>query len=252
MIIYDHPQGSEEWLRARAGKITASMFKVARERVGGLTAQQSSYVYAIRSGFDQATALKIAGYKKAPTSETISRALSGEKVGTFSEAAKNYAFKVAVESISGLPMDEGFQSWQMRRGQELEPEARDAYERRSGNLVELASFVTTDCKTFGCSADGLIGDDGGLEIKCLVSPEAIREAILDHDISPWYDQVQGGMWITGRDWWDFVIYCPALAGVNRELTIWKCERDHAYIDALEADLNEFVELVNSYIKKLGG
>ena len=173
-----------------------------------------------------------------------------KKTGDFSEAARNYAFRVAVETISGSPMDEGFESWQMRRGTELEPEARDLYSIRTGHTVDLAGFVTTDCGSYGASADGLIADDGGLEIKCLVSPERIRDAILDHDISEWYDQVQGGMWITGRAWWDFVIYCPALCGVNRELTVWHIERDDDYIRALEEDLSQFAGLVNLYINKL--
>lgn len=147
-------------------------------------------------------------------------------------------------------MDEGFQTWQMQRGNELEPEARSLYEIRTGNQVETAGFVTTDCGTYGASADGLVSTDGGIEIKCLVSPERIREAILNHDVSEWYDQVQGGMWITGRAWWDFIIYCPALSGVNRELTIWHIMRDDAYIAELEADLNSFAGLVNSYIGKL--
>lgn len=206
MIIHQAPQGSEDWLRARAGKITASMFKTARSKL--------------------------------------------KKTGEPTEAALNYAFKVAVEAISGLPMDEGFETWQMRRGHELEPEARNLYEIRTGNQVELAGFVTTDCQTYGASADGLVNQDGGVEIKCLVSPERIRDAILNHDISEWFDQVQGGLWITGRQWWDFIIYCPALSGVNRELTVWHIERDDAYIAELQNDLNQFTGIVNSYIEKL--
>jgi hypothetical protein len=206
MIIHTHPQGSEEWLLARAGKITASNFKDARSKL--------------------------------------------KKDNKPTEAALNYAFKVAIESISGIPMDEGFQTWQMRRGQELEPEARDLYSIRTGNTVELCSFITTDCESYGASADGLIGEDGGLEIKCLVSPERIRNAILNYDISEWIDQVQGGMWITGRKWWDFVIYCPALSGVNRELTIWHIERDEQFIEKLDSDLGEFAEIVNEFIQKL--
>jgi hypothetical protein len=206
MIIHTYPQGSEDWLRARAGKVTASMFKDARSRL--------------------------------------------KKTGEPTEAALNYAFKVAVEAISGIPMDEGFQTWQMRRGNELEPEARDLYAIRTGNTVDLCSFITTDCESYGASADGLIGEDGGLEIKCLVSPERIRNAILNYDISEWIDQVQGGMWITGRKWWDFVIYCPALSGVGRELTIWHIERDDDYIAQLESDLGAFTGIVNSFIEKL--
>ena len=83
MIIVECEQGSPEWHQARAGCITASMFKVARKRLK-----------------------------------------SGANKGEFTEEAKNYAFRLAVERISGTPLDEGFQTWQMKRGHELEPEAQ--------------------------------------------------------------------------------------------------------------------------------
>ena len=206
MIIYEAPQGSEEWHRARVGRATASMFKTARSKL-----KKDS----------------------APT-----------------EAAKNYGFKVAFESLTQIPMDEGFETWQMRRGNELEPDARNRYEIRTGNTVDLAGFITTDCGAYGCSADGLVGEDGGIEIKCLVSPEKIRTALLDHDITDWYDQVQGGLWITERKWWDFIIYCPALEPLGRELTIWRIDRDEQYIRDLEHDLLDFMALVDLYKMKL--
>lgn len=250
MIIHEVNQGSEDWHRARAGVITASMFKLAREKVGGLTEQQKTYADAILAGKSQDDAKKLAGYKAAPTSTTIQKYLAGEIIESPSEAAKNYAFRIAVERVSGVPLDEGFETWAMRRGHELEPEARNLYEIKSGNNVQIAGFVTTDCGYFGASADGLIDDNGGLEIKCLVSPERIRQAILDFDVSEWYDQIQGGLMITGREFWDFVIYCPALEAAGRDLTRWTYARDEAYIQKLAEDLDQFNELVDSYLVQL--
>ena len=201
MIVHNVPQGSEAWHRARAGLVTGSMLKVARQKL---------------------------------------------KNGQPSAAAKDYAFRVAVESISGLPMDEGFTTWAMQRGTEMEPEARAAHEIHAGVTVDTCGFVTTDCGRFGASADGLIGDDGGAEYKCLVSPERIREAILFNDISEWMDQVQGGMWITERAWWDFCIYCPALDGVGKAFSRWRVPRDDDYIAALRDDLEDFYRLVLDY------
>ena len=209
MIIYDHPQGSAEWLASRAGVITASKFVEARKR------------------------LKV-----------------GPKKGGFTEAAEDYAFRVAVERISGAPLDEGFSTWAMKRGNELEPEARAWVEVKLGIFVDTAGFVTTDDKKFGASADGFIDKDGGLEIKCLVDPGRIRNVILSDDISEFMDQIQGGMWLTGRKWWQFALFCPALEKVGLQLYTKRVERDDNYINEMELDLLEFERVVSKYEQTL--
>jgi len=239
MIIVECSQGSEEWHAARAGVITASMFKVARERVGMLSDQQLAYVQAILAGASEADACRAAHYKKAPTAEVVQRAVRGERIGGLSNAAKDYAFRLAIERISGKPLDEGFETWQMRRGHELEPMARMEHEAKTGLLVEAAGFVLTDDGLFGGSADGLIGPDGGSEYKCLVSPERLRTVLVDGDVSEFKDQVQGCLWITGRQWWHLCLYCPALEPIGKQLHIIECKRDDDYIEGMETDLVEF-------------
>jgi len=175
---------------------------------------------------------------------------SGADKGKPTAAALDYAFRLAIERISGEPLDEGFETWAMRRGHELEPQARAAHEMHAGVVVTTAGFVCTPDRLFGASADGLIGDDGGAEYKCLVSPERLRETLIANDIGDFMDQVQGGMWITGRAWWDFCIYCPALAPIGRELSRWRVPRDDNYIEALEADLMEFAQIVAGFETRL--
>lgn len=250
MIVVKCEQGSSEWYWARAGAITASMFHIARQRVGELTEQQQRYVDAIRGGESEASARALAGYKSTPRSETIQRALDGEEVGEPSEAARNYAFRLAVERISGQPLDEGFETWAMRRGHELEPEARMEHEMQTGLVVERAGFVTTSDGAFGASADGLIGDDGGSEYKCFIAPEKLRAFHIDNDASGVMDQVQGCMWITGRKWWHLGLYCPALEPVGRQLWWREFQRDDDYIERLESDLWRFKLLVDEYEEKL--
>jgi len=247
MIVIECAQGSPEWHKARAGAITASMFAEVRKRVNGLNEQQATYVDAMRTGADEAEAMKAAGYKAAPRAQVVKDALAGKKVGDFSDAAKDYAFRLAVERISGEPLDEGgFSTYAMRRGQELEQDARDAHSFDRDVVVQTAGFVVTEDGKFGASADGLIGHDGGAEYKCLIDPARIREIVLAGDIDEFKDQVQGGMWITGRKWWHFCLYCPALAAVGKALTVFHVERDDDYIEAMEADLVEFDRLVTDY------
>lgn len=252
MIIHNCSQGSDEWFTARAGCITASMFKVARSKVNTLTDQQAVYVNAIKKGFSNKEALEQSGYKATPKADAVTKSLNGEKVGEFSDQAKNYAFKVAIERISGQPLDEGFTTWQARRGNELEPFARMEHEAQTGLLVEQVGIVKTDDNVFGASADGFIGKDGGAEYKCFLSPEKLRAIYLDSDISDIIDQVQGCMWITGRKWWHVCLYCPALESINKQLWYREFKRDDNYIEKLEADLIEFKQLVDEYEKRLRG
>lgn len=248
MIIVNCTQGSPEWHQARAGVTTASMFAEVRKRVGGLTDQQATYVEAIRAGKTPKEAQLIAEYKQAPKSSAITKALAGEPVGDFSDAAKSYAFRLAVERISGQPLDEAdqFQTYSMRRGQELEPAARAAHEFLFDIAVEPCGFVMTPDRKFGASADGLIDTDGGSEYKCLIDPTRIRDVILSGDISEFKDQVQGCLWLTGRKWWHFCLYVPALASIGRELTVFNVARDDDYIDAMVEDLLAFDALVCEY------
>lgn len=239
-------QGDQNWFQCRAGVITASMFYVARKRVGELTPQQLIYVAACRRGESIKAAAELAGYKAVPRSESIERALAGEVVGDWSDAAKDYAFRLAVERISHMPLDEGFETWSMRRGHELEPQARMEHEAQTGLIVERAGLVLTDDGLFGASADGLIDADGGSEYKCLVDPGRMRKLWLDHDISEFTDQVQGCLWLTGRKWWHFCMYSPALEAIGKQLYFCEVRRDEEYIFNLEQDLVRFERLVSQY------
>jgi len=172
------------------------------------------------------------------------RLKTGPNKGGFTADAEKYAFRLAIERISGVPLDEGFQNFAMRRGNDLEPIAREVHELRTGHFVEPTGFVLSDCGRFGASADGLIDDDGGCEYKCLIDPERIRDVLLTDDISEFMDQIQGCMWITGRSWWHFCLYVPALKAVDKHLYLRHVQRDDAYIAELEKDLIEFEKLVS--------
>lgn len=252
MLIHNVKQGSPEWFLARAGVVSGSMFAECRKVSGGLTAQQQVYVDAMRSGRTESDALELAKYKAKPKSETVQRALDGESVGDFTSAAKDYAFKLAVERISKKSLDGGFQTLYMKRGNDLEPFARMAHEAQIMQSVEQVGFVTTPCGKFGASADGFIGAYGGAEYKCFLAPEKLRSFWFEYDPSEVMDQVQGGMWITGRKWWDIGMYCPELEPAGKELWLKRIERDDNYIEQLESDLIRFEKIVTEYELKLRG
>jgi hypothetical protein len=250
MIVVNCTQGSDIWLQERAGCITASMFSTARSKVNGLNAQQRKYVDAMLAGKGETKAMELAGYKAGPKAEVVQRALDGESVGEPSSAALNYAFELAVERIGGKPLDNGFETWQMRRGHELEPEARMEHEIQTGLIVTQVGLIKTDDGAFGASADGFIGDDGGSEYKCFLAPDKLRSFHIDNDASEVIDQVQGCMWIAERKWWHIGMYCPLLKPVGRQLWLQEFKRDDDYIEKLEEDLWQFKLLVDQYEAKL--
>ncbi len=245
MIVHNCEQGSEEWHKARAGVITASNFHMAR-KIGAMNDQQEKFVSLVRSGASQKEAATESGYKTIPRSDIITRALDGEDTRYWSDSSMDYAFRVAVERIDGKPLDGGFETWAMKRGRELEQEARMEHEIQSGDIVDECGFVTTDDGIFGASADGLIGDGGGAEYKCFLDPSKLRHAHLDNDPGMVLDQVMGGLWITGRSFWMLGMYCPALRSVNRHLWLRRYGRDDSYINKMESDLMEFKQLVDGY------
>lgn len=182
--------------------------------------------------------------------EARAKLKSGARKGEPTAAALDYAFNLAVERISGEPLDNGFETWQMRRGHELEPHARMEHELQTGLIVQRAGFVTTDDNCFGASADGLIGEDGISEYKCFLAPEKLRKFHIDNDASDIFDQVQGVLWITGRKWAHIGMYCPALEPAGKQLWWREFKRDEAFIEELEEDLLRFKALVDYFEAKL--
>lgn len=206
MRVLSHlQQGGEAWLQARVGKITASCFKDARDR---------------------------------------NKPAKGEAIGKASAKCCAYAAKVAVERIAGRPVDKVLENWQMREGSEQEPHARHAYDLETGNIVHEVGAIESDCGRFLYSPDGLVGHEGLLEIKTILSPDRIVRIIGEGDLADFMDQCLGGLWLTGRQWIDLVLWCPALEPIGRDLTIHHIQRDKTAIAALESDLLAFARMVD--------
>lgn len=142
---------------------------------------------------------------------------------------------LAVERLTGETMDT-FQNDAMRRGTELEPEARAAYEAHTGELVEEVGFVVHPVLDFvGVSPDGLLGDDGLVELKCPANMAKHLDALRSNDHAKEYRwQLQGQLWVTGRDWVDAVSFDPRFPDHLR-LAIFRVQRDEIAIRQLEAE-----------------
>ena len=163
------------------------------------------------------------------------------KGGQPSKACLGYAMDVARERIGGSAPSK-FQNAAMRTGTEQEPFARAMYEARTGHMVDEAGFYLSDDAVFGLSPDGLIDDDGVLEIKTMVSSDTLFTAVADGDVSAYMDQCHGYLWLLGRKWVDLVLWVPDLS----HMAIHRITRDEDAIEALETDLMAFARLVTQY------
>lgn len=163
------------------------------------------------------------------------------KGGQPSKACLGYAMDVARERIGGIAPSK-FQNAAMRTGTEQEPFARAMYEARTGHMVDEAGFYLSDDAVFGLSPDGLVNDDGVIEIKTMVGSDTLFTAVADGDLSAYMDQCLGYLWLLGRQWVDLTLWCPDL----NHMAIHRITRDEDAIEALEADLMAFARLVTQY------
>ena len=170
-----------------------------------------------------------------PTASQFHRILTPS--GATSSQATGYLAELLAEHITGQSGD-NYQSADMQRGVELEPAARACYELETGHDVEQVGGVyLDDSKTIMASPDGLIaGMTRGLEIKCPKLATHIRYVLEDALPTQYTLQVQGGMWVTGYDEWDFVSYCPEY---TQPIFIKTIKRNTALIAQMDKHIRAF-------------
>lgn len=174
------------------------------------------------------------------------------KNGKESAARYNYRAKLIAEILTHMVDSEGYVSKEMEWGIFNEPFARAAYEVRMGPEyeVDIVGFVLHDTiARMGGSPDGLIGTDGGLEIKCPNTSTHIKwmfDGVVPEEHEP---QMMFYMALTGRKWMDFVSFDPRLPKRHR-LFIRRLERDEKRIAEIEAAVIKFLEEVDAAIAKL--
>jgi exodeoxyribonuclease (lambda-induced) len=245
------PQGTEAWHAARAGLCTASRFADAVSTVGGLNQQQKLFVDLVRgAGLPEKDAAARAGYKAVPRSDLITRALAGQDTEQPSDTALRYAADLSIERASGKPFGIPVKTWLLERGHELERLARMAYEDSNAAFVTEAGICVTDDDLFGYSTDGLVNNDGLIEIKCPIDGAKILTMWQTGDVSEYMHQIQGGLWITGRRWLDFIMYVPDLAPVGKDLFVKRIPRDDNFIDDMVKGLARFDGIVQANLSVL--
>lgn len=159
---------------------------------------------------------------------------------------QNYKAQLVIERLTGQNT-EHFTNSAMEWGIECEPLAVEAYELETGNVTTDCGFLQHAELEAGASPDKLIDEDGGLEIKCPNTATHISYLRDGKLPSQYRAQVQGGMWISGRKWWDFVSFDPRMPE-NARMFIVRVERDDKYISELEGAVVKFLLAVEDDIE----
>jgi putative phage-type endonuclease len=181
------------------------------------------------------------------TASRIADVMAKTKTGT-AVSRSGYMAQLVTERLTGQPT-EGYQSAAMEWGIEQEGAARAAYEARTGVLVDEVDFVRHPILEAGASPDGLVGEDGCIEIKC-PNTATMLEYIEDRSVPRKYLlQIQWQLACTGRNWCDFVSYDPRLPE-NLQMLIVRVPRDAARIAELEGEVIKFLSELESKIIKL--
>lgn len=160
-----------------------------------------------------------------------------KRTGEPTKAWHDLIWQIVVERMTGEAI-EGPTGYALQWGTEVEPFAREAYEIETGKSVIESGFIVHPNFDFvGASPDGLIGEKGGLEMKCPKSSAVHLERFLIGVPEEYVPQIQGCMWVTGRQWWDFVSYDPRMPDSHR-LFIRRVDRDCEFIANLETAVLE--------------
>lgn len=176
--------------------------------------------------------------------DVLSKVKSGESAGR-----KNLKMDLVAERLTGKPTD-SFTNSAMQWGTEQEPFARIAYEAYRNLFVEQIPFMDhPTIEWFGCSPDGLVGEDGLIEIKCPSTTTHIEYLQEGKPPSKYIPQMMAQMACTGRKWCDFASFDPRMPE-ELQLFVVRLNRDDAYIQEMEAEVKKFLDEVEQVLAQL--
>lgn len=194
MKIHNFEQGTDEWIKVRLGKFTAT---------------------------------------------------TGQAVATAGSGLDTVCFEKVAEIVAGVPSKEEYTNENIERGRELEEIARADYELENSVEVQTVGFCELD-EYVGCSPDGLVGEDGLIEIKCQDNKNYIKTKYLGKPDSKYMWQMQFQMYVTGRKWCDFVVFNE---NFEKAITI-RIDRDEAKIKKIEIGLEIGINKIKNIMDKI--
>ncbi len=197
-------QGTDEWFKARLGRVTSSRFK------------------------DVMTKSKTKGQDFGATAISYAHLLIAER------------FTGSWEEVKGSALE-----W----GSSTESLAVEAYELDTFLEVQQVGFIALG-DDIGSSTDGLVGDNGMIEIKCPFASKNHIDYIINGCPKQYIPQIQGGMWVANREWCDFITYDPRFIKDDFKLKVQRIYRDEKYIKQLSERVEMFVEILHEKIEQV--
>ena len=184
------------------------------------------------------------------TASRVADILAKTKTGP-SASRQNYLIELALQRTTGI-VEESYSNGAMEWGTQTEPQARVAYEVKTGNFVDQVAFVDhPTISAFGCSPDGLVNDKGLIEIKCPNSATHWSYIKSKEPPNKYFIQMQAQMACTNRDWCDFVSFDPRMPE-RSQLFIVSVARDNEFILYMEAEIKQFLSEVEAEVKQMKG
>ncbi len=180
-----------------------------------------------------------------PTGSQFDRIVTPGGKASGAKTQEKYMFELLAERMMGMPAND-FQSKWMERGQTMEKEAVEFYELQRDMDSKPVGFMTNDAGTIGASPDRLVADEGQMEIKC-PSP-GVHVSYLLGSGSPYEEyrvQVQGQLWISGRQWCDVVSYNPLMP-----MALVRIPRDEEFIKIMSPLIEAFSDKLESKAREL--
>jgi len=182
------------------------------------------------------------------TASRVADVLAKTKSG-YSASRDNYMAQLVCERLTKQKA-EGFTNAAMQHGTETEPLARLSYEVSQNVLVDEVGFIPhPTIEMSGASPDGLVNDDGLIEIKCPNTATHIETLLSETVPTKYYTQMQFQLACTGREWCDFVSFDNRLPP-ELQLFVKRVPRDETYIRLMEAEIVQFLAELDDKINKL--
>jgi putative phage-type endonuclease len=172
-------------------------------------------------------------------------ATNGQAVATQGKGLETLCFEKVAEILTGMPTKEPYTNPDMERGKELEDIARSSFEIKSGKLVKQVGFCELH-KYAGCSPDGLIDEDGLIEIKCQNNVNYIRTKYNGKPDSCYIWQMQFQMWVTERKFCEFVVFNE---NYNQFIN-YRIDRDENMINKIISGVQVGQAMVESILLKV--
>lgn len=192
----------------------------------------------LEQGTDEWFAARLGKITASRVSDVMAKTRSG-----YGASRKNYMMELLCQRLTGNRED-GFTSAAMQRGIDMEPVARAAYEIATGADVDTVGFVVhPEFQDMGASPDGLVGDEGMIEIKCPNTAQHVACIQSGEPDSKYWWQMQFQMYCTGRKWCDFVSFDDRMPE-ELQLFVVRVERDDQAIADLRDECLEFLGELN--------